>query len=248
MTTSHYMPFYLSDYLSDTMHLSTLENGAYLLLIIAYWQTGGALPDNDEYLAVVTRLSKKRFQKIKQTLKNFFQIKDSFWFHNRIEKELEKFREKSYKSRISGLKSAEKRWGSGVTNVITNAKQTLNERYNESVTISESYTDPEEKKKPKPIGLVKKENLNKPLPDDFRVTDHHRELARKNGWPSPDGEFDAFCDHHVARGNKFADWDRAFYTWLRNSKQFKKPPTPTKPAASSAWYEYERPAYEGLIE
>lgn len=58
------------------------------------------------------------------------------------------------------------------------------------------------------------------LPDDFAVTEQHVALARQNGWNDPHGEIDAFRDYHLARGNTFLDWDRAFYTWLRNGKKF----------------------------
>lgn len=60
------------------------------------------------------------------------------------------------------------------------------------------------------------------LPNNFVVKSAHLELAAKNGWPDPNHEIEAFRDHHLARGNVMKDWDRAFYTWLRNAKRFKE--------------------------
>lgn len=31
-------------------------------------------------------------------------------------------------------------------------------------------------------------------------------------------EFEKFRDYHLAKGSKFVDWDRAFHTWLNNSR------------------------------
>jgi len=58
------------------------------------------------------------------------------------------------------------------------------------------------------------------LPENFSVKPVHLELAMKNDWPNPNQEIEAFRDHHLARGNVMRDWDRAFYTWLRNAKRF----------------------------
>src|SRR5215472_12825991 len=46
------MPLYWGDYLRDTRDLSTLQHGAYLLLIAHYWQHG-ALPTDARQLAAI---------------------------------------------------------------------------------------------------------------------------------------------------------------------------------------------------
>jgi hypothetical protein len=68
--------------------------------------------------------------------------------------------------------------------------------------------------------VVKKTNRSCALPDEFAVKSIHVDLANQNGWPNPYDEVDAFRDYHLARGNTMKDWDRAFYTWLRNAKHF----------------------------
>jgi hypothetical protein len=52
MPAMPYMQFYVGDHLAATSDLSTLEQGAYLLLIFNYWQRGGPLPDDDTKLRV----------------------------------------------------------------------------------------------------------------------------------------------------------------------------------------------------
>lgn len=86
MTAPAWMPLYVADYLGDTGHLSTVEHGAYMLLIMHYWQNGG-LPTEDPKLARICRLSLKEWQKIKDTLSDLF---DDNWTHKRVNEELAK--------------------------------------------------------------------------------------------------------------------------------------------------------------
>lgn len=72
---------------------------------------------------------------------------------------------------------------------------------------------------------VKKEKYERKhkLPDEFCVTDKHREMAAKKGWPAPESQIDKFKNHHQSKGNKGVDWDKAFYVWLDNAKDFNQP-------------------------
>ncbi|WP_244538431.1 DUF1376 domain-containing protein [Methylobacterium sp. ap11] len=78
------MPLYVADYLADTGHLSTLEHGAYLLLIMHYWQNG-KLPTEEAKLARICRLSSREWAGVRDTLAEFF---GDDWHHARIEQEL----------------------------------------------------------------------------------------------------------------------------------------------------------------
>lgn len=95
------MPLWVGDYLSDTQHLTAAEHGAYMLLIMAYWQRGKALPDDGERLALIARMTPTEWAKSEPTLREFFTVADGEWRHSRIEAELTKVRDKSAKASAS---------------------------------------------------------------------------------------------------------------------------------------------------
>jgi uncharacterized protein YdaU (DUF1376 family) len=97
-----WMPLYVGDYVKDTMRLSTIQHGAYILLIMEYWQSR-SLPDDDEALAAIAKMSMADWKKHRPTLRRFFQ---DGWKHKRIEEELSK----GDTRRDSAKKSADERW------------------------------------------------------------------------------------------------------------------------------------------
>ena len=70
------MPLYISDYLSATSHLDAAQSGAYLHLIIHYWQKG-CLPDDDKFLARIARMTDRQWASAKPTILPLF-VKDRF--------------------------------------------------------------------------------------------------------------------------------------------------------------------------
>jgi uncharacterized protein YdaU (DUF1376 family) len=77
------MPLYVRDYIADTVHLSALEHGAYLMLIMNHW-LHGSVP-TDAKLARIARLDCERWTGIRRTLVELF---EPGWRHKRVEAEL----------------------------------------------------------------------------------------------------------------------------------------------------------------
>lgn len=98
-----WMPLYVGDYLADTQHLSTLEHGAYLLLLMTYWRIKGPLPDDDMKLSRMCRLSLKQWKAIRPTIIEFFLLGDGQLVSTRSETEIHNSKMKSEKARANAL-------------------------------------------------------------------------------------------------------------------------------------------------
>jgi uncharacterized protein YdaU (DUF1376 family) len=93
-----WMPLYVGDYLRDTRDLNTLQHGAYLLLIMHYWQHD-ALPTDDARLAAISGLSVAQWRRIREPVQAKFA---EGWRHKRIEAELAKLDRAVMQRRIAG--------------------------------------------------------------------------------------------------------------------------------------------------
>ena len=102
-----YIQFYVADYLADTMHLTTEQHGAYLLIIFNYWQTGNPVLKED--LAAVARLSNDRWISVERSLQRFFNDTGTHWQHDRIDADLETVRQRQKQASDAGRASAEAR-------------------------------------------------------------------------------------------------------------------------------------------
>ena len=95
-----WMPLYVADYLADTGHLTGAEHGAYLLLIMHYWQTGG-LPNDDDRLARIARATPEQWTIMRDTIAEFF---GEGWVHARIDDELKSAKESYERRACAGRK------------------------------------------------------------------------------------------------------------------------------------------------
>lgn len=87
--------FNINEYLSDTSRLTTEGHGAYLLLVLELYQKAAPIPDDDDILAAITRMSIDAWKRQRKFLESFFIIgRDTVrapgWWHARVERELRK--------------------------------------------------------------------------------------------------------------------------------------------------------------
>ncbi|SMF65718.1 Uncharacterized conserved protein YdaU, DUF1376 family [Xaviernesmea oryzae] len=105
MSNRAWMPLHIADYLADTGHLTATEHGAYLLLIMHYWQNG-CLPANERVIARIAKLSPEQWEESRDILAMLF---GPGWTHKRIDAELSKADEIIEKRRAA----AEARYAKG---------------------------------------------------------------------------------------------------------------------------------------
>lgn len=103
------MPFWTDAYLADTIHLTTEQHGAYLLLLFQAWRSHDcSLADDDDMLALQAKLSASKWRQIKPAVMAFWTLdkRRKRWVQKRLKIEREKATVKKAKARDS----AASRW------------------------------------------------------------------------------------------------------------------------------------------
>ena len=100
-----WMPLYVGDYIADTAHLTAAESGAYLHLIMHYWQKGG-LPTDERLLARIAKMTTSQWAESRDVIREFFQ---DGWKHKRIEFELTEAARLSAAGKAGGVASGASR-------------------------------------------------------------------------------------------------------------------------------------------
>ncbi|MGU3575660.1 YdaU family protein [Brucellaceae bacterium C25G] len=222
MSRTPFMQLYVSDYLGDTMHLTTEQHGAYLLLLMTMWRHNGSLPFDDGKLARIARVNSKRWHLIKDDVLAFFTIEGGQISQKRLNEELQKAVSISQKRKSSGKLGGMAKSLKNNDAGLASAKQML-------------------KHSQKPDTIKVKETLNSVsqkrgsrLPDDFKADlseavrlglseqDAHREADKfRDYWNGQPGQ----------RGVKL-DWLATWRNWCRSAverKQQSRKEPPPKP-------------------
>jgi uncharacterized protein YdaU (DUF1376 family) len=85
-----WMPWYIGDYLRDTLHLSPQERDALSLLMMGYWSLQAPLPDIDSRLGTMARVGPETWDQLRPSLEPFFVIEGGLWRHEHLDAEITK--------------------------------------------------------------------------------------------------------------------------------------------------------------
>lgn len=237
-----YLPFFVSDYRSDTQHLSWEEHGLYINVLMEMWIAPECrIPNDDKWLARRFRLGHGEVTDLLRPLLNEFCQTTGNWItQGRLRAEWEHALKKSKNN--SG--AAKSRWGKQ-----KNSK-------NAYADAMRSQCEPKPKPKPKeeslpltgegsspalfgvnanafeaelPSGPPAKPKRSGPTicPDDFEPTAEHHALADELSL-SPRDVTAAVCemrDWSRSGGKKKLDWNATFRNWLRSNAR-RKPGAP----------------------
>lgn len=115
-----YMPLWTDAYLGDTRHLTTLQHGIYVLLLMSMWRNGGTLPNDEKLLSRYAGLTTDQWRRNASTIMSLLDVEGEVVTQKRLRLELEKARRLSEKRSTAGKVGNEvkslKNKGSGVAN------------------------------------------------------------------------------------------------------------------------------------
>jgi len=120
------LPFFTDAYLSDTRHLTTLQHGAYILLLMTAWRSPDCkLPNDDTYLARIVGMDKRTWANNREAVMAFWK-QDSMqkFYQGRLLDERNYVEQVRNKNSAAGKASALKRLNRGSTSVQPNFNQT----------------------------------------------------------------------------------------------------------------------------
>lgn len=217
------LTLWTDSYLADTRMLSTLEHGAYLLLLMESWRRPHCdLPDDDKILARLAGLARDEWDEIKPTIMGFWTYdgRSKTWHQKRLRKERDAARVRSK----SAKDKAAKRWDKTKKN---DAGALLSTCPEDASTATAIITTEDTDVSSPPVGPPAEKSKVKratALPQDFAPILTPRAQSIVDGWPP--GRFEAelrrFKDHAADKGRTSKDWQAALRTWIDKADEWIK--------------------------
>jgi uncharacterized protein YdaU (DUF1376 family) len=207
------LPLWTDAYLGDTAHLTTIEHGAYLLLLMAMWRTAEkSLPSDDKMLARYARLNAGQWARMRPIIMPFFREKDGRISQGRLTDEASAVkrnsRRQSNKAKARWLKEKETGHAAAMPEPCpTDA----------SLTLTQSHVA--EEAEASPAMARKRAARHTPIPPDAVLSEAGWAKAEAKGLSRAEAEaqFIRCRDHAIAAGRTYADWSRAWTNGLGSS-------------------------------
>ena len=214
------LPLWTDAYLADTGHLTFEEHGVYMLLLMTIWRAPECrIPNDMKWIQRRLRASQTDMDMIVEPIvKEFFDTTGNWIFQKRLKQEFD------YVSARSKTQSdrAKLRWQKEKKSCQRNA-QSGNAPTPTPIEIDTTYLSP-------PISPPEGEDLvdepkqkskrkaRSTLSADWEPNERAATIADEEGYTNDERReiLQQFRDYAGANSRRYADWDRAFYNWLRS--------------------------------
>lgn len=212
-------------YLADTRSLSTLEHGAYLLLLIEAWRRPCCdLPDDDRMLSRLAGLPEEEWIAVRPMVMGFwtFDGRSKTWKQKRLLKERDAARKRSK----SQSDKAAKRWNkTKLDDAAAYAGECTADASTATATATaieeEPYGSPSLPPTPKKAKAKRSVGVDHQLPEGWSPSLTERTTSMTANWPPGmlDREEFTFRNHAAANGRLAKNWDAAFAMWLSKADE-----------------------------
>lgn len=233
--------FYPKDWLDfRVQRMSLAAQGAYMKILCFMWkdsQDQCSIINDDRAIATAIGVPCEVWKDLRGELQfpgdPILQEDGRFLRSGRLKQEAEKQQNYARQQAEKGKQGAQKRWqkedsrshstghdaaiAEGMTeNSSSSSLKEIQRENNGSQRLARPRTSqPSTRKKPVLI----------PLPDGFTISDDLWAWTERNGFQREivEQEFEKFCNDRLSKDVRYADWDRAFMTWLGRQGEFNPP-------------------------
>ena len=243
--------FDIAAYESDTAHLSTVEHGAYFLLIKYYMRTRMPLFDDDRALANIVQMPLAEWTQIAGTIRKFFKKRGARLHQLKCDRTLDSEDMRATTRSEQARKAAEKRHSKtkllvaasmpparpvsapalktdadAMLNDATRPVQTSSVKEPETKVSGSAPDQPDEVSH----GKRKRRKPQFPIPADWRLGERDRAFAIDHGFDDAwcERNHEKFLANHTARGTLTTDPSANWRTWVLNGREFEPRGRPGK--------------------
>lgn len=241
-----WFPFRIDKFLSDTLALDGEAAGGYLFLMLHYYATGAPPRDNDRALATIARLPMDRWLDRRPEIEAFFQIRDGYWHHATIEKEMLEASSKHSKAVDKAVKAATIGAASRAASRKPQAKIPRNQPPSElgaepeatlegasrdehihlhntlSLEVDRDAIEEENPSAQPDPEQVEALGIGTPIDPAFKLGENQIAVCRFDG-ATPEiiaAELTGFIDHYQEQGSFSCDWDATWGKWWKRWKEY----------------------------
>lgn len=243
------MPLWTDAYLGDTTHLTTIEHGAYFLLLMTMWRSkDGSLPNDDKMLARFTKLTPAQWKRIKPIILEFFDEKNGALFQSRLTAVRVAVEQKKKQASQAGKVSALKRKETTSTDVPTDVPTDASTEGQQKANLTKTKTIKEKNIKkeidpPDRNEFVQKTKITQSFCPDQESRSYAENLNLDTGEQQR-----KFINHYAGNGQLRADWQATFRSWCDKAAEFSKSDTGHSDTQTNALYTDQRTEYwKGLM-